>query len=253
MKPRPETTHLLMMSRTSFDEQMVTIFVGPERHKFFVHKSHLESTSAFFRAALQNRWQKGKKREIVLPEDKPDSVHQYLHFLYTGKIACHDLDAQSRSVHDDHDPEGDLLIDLYVLGEKYQDSCFKNALMDAIISKSDTADPQGLNWYFTKATVDDIYNNTTSSSPIRKLVVDQHVAYGERHWLADSINHPDFLLDLARKLLDVQRDGSLNIYKEGWVDHCDYHEHEEGEICHLKREHGNKTTNDSNKKRKIAS
>lgn len=53
-----------------------------------MHFSHLEGTSAFFQSAFRTEWKEGKERTVFLPEDDSGIVNTYLHFIYTGKIAC---------------------------------------------------------------------------------------------------------------------------------------------------------------------
>lgn len=177
---------------------------------------------------MKKEWNKDKDqgRQIKLPEDDVECVNHYLHFLYIGSIASQAGEPNTTQDKQDHIDECILLAKLYVLGEKFQDSYFKNALVDAIIAKAIPSNYHSY-WYLTGESVNIIYEGTTSGSLARKLVVDMHAAYGKNHWLGKSGLNTDFLIDLTNRFFDT-RDRELVIEE---FENVNYHEHEDGAVC----------------------
>ncbi|KAK5126451.1 hypothetical protein LTR85_010687 [Meristemomyces frigidus] len=88
-----------MLTQVSFDNQMVTLVAGPDKREFQTHRAHLGNSSAYFRAAFKEQWQEGQDRKITLVDADPDHLHRYLHFLYTGQIACQAGDHSPPTAH----------------------------------------------------------------------------------------------------------------------------------------------------------
>ena len=63
-----------------------TIYVGPKRKKYLVHKALLVRSSPFFEKALQGQFQEGLANAVYLPEDEPKGFEIYVHTIYTGEI-----------------------------------------------------------------------------------------------------------------------------------------------------------------------
>ena len=129
------------------------------------------------------------------------------------------------------DEEAALLARLYVLGEKYHDDKFKNAIIDTIIAVAQPSVHEvKTRWFLTGPEIDIIYRGTCKGSPIRKLMVDMHFQAGKKEWITESsINNKDFLEELCAHLLQ-KIDGAAEVKKVSFLN-CLYHTHEDGEIC----------------------
>ncbi|KAK3718678.1 hypothetical protein LTR37_004895 [Vermiconidia calcicola] len=209
MDPRVPSTSLLQ-----FTSDTVKLIVGSEAKEFIVHSSHLAHTSPVFQAAVKQIWKEGEDQKMTLPEDEPSVVHTYLHFAYSGKVPVRPP-TQTRAP-----------------ARTSMDKKFKNAVIDAVIAKTRVADANGSTWLPSENVINPIYLSTCAGSPIRRLIVDLYFKRGTALLLVHESISKDFMMDLTRKLLDVQdalRQGgdfewdSLKI--------CNYHEHEAGEIC----------------------
>lgn len=64
---------------------MVAVLIGPEKHRFEVHKSLLCEASDFFRAALTGNFRE-RNGEIELPEQKSEVFKFFIHSLYAGSL-----------------------------------------------------------------------------------------------------------------------------------------------------------------------
>lgn len=144
-----------------------------EQQRLLVHHSQLENASPVFKAAFKESWKEGQEAQITLPDDEPVTVKTYLHFIYTGKIACQTPDPVF-TVPDSnrHLAEYIILAKLYCFGEKYQDVRLKNAIVNAIITKASVErfSPVG-------PSVDIIYKGTCAGSPARRPMIDMHIRY----------------------------------------------------------------------------
>nr|POE98803.1 hypothetical protein CFP56_75354 [Quercus suber] len=191
---------------TSFDTEIITLSVGDaaDPSKFYAHRSVLTQSSKFFQAALGQDWVENQNKCVTLPEDNFDSVKLYLNFMYTGHIpykrGVNHTDAENYSAACVAELES--LAYLYVFGEKYQDSKLKDAVIDAMVDMSQRGNGSGDGWHATGNAIDIIYRGTMQGSPMRRLLIQQHLQIGHRSWLQpNTTNNADFLLDISATLL----------------------------------------------------
>ncbi|KAF2801691.1 uncharacterized protein BDZ99DRAFT_528162 [Mytilinidion resinicola] len=104
----------------------IIVRVGSPPTDFSVHESLVCSRSPFFANAMNGAWAEAESRVVPLPDDAPSTFALYRTWLYTGLLAC-----KSSSDSD----EWELLACAYVLGEKLQDSDFKDTVIDAMVEK----------------------------------------------------------------------------------------------------------------------
>ena len=202
--------------------------VGAEEEVFYVHKTMLERHSDFFVKALQKEWVEGSDKCVKLPEDDPALFKLFVAFVYTGKIY---FQHQPESQPEDTCEEWHICARAWVLGDKYQATSFKDAIVDALLEKIEAEDKVPIGMHRV------IYANTATASPMRKILVD--IAVYEWHDgrvedLTRSEAWNDFFTDLAVKLHSL-RHAALGTapYKSG--SGCLYHEHEAaGKPCYKK-------------------
>ena len=116
---------------------------------------------------------------MELPEDNPDIISLYLHFLYTGELAV--LPWPEPEGYKGHEERLNLS-HLFVLAEKLQDTAAKNEIVKAMAESSGILREDECYWYPNLGAIEIIYSGTTESSPIRKLMVDMYVHNLRSSW-----------------------------------------------------------------------
>ncbi|TKA24985.1 hypothetical protein B0A50_06083 [Salinomyces thailandicus] len=152
----------------------VTVGQGSEQSVYYVHETLIRTCSAFFDAALSQKWGQGEDKVVLLPDDSPSLFADYLSWLYWGHW--------SRGA-------GGLpqvfavLGQLYVLGEKLLDDEFQNAVMDKM---SQAGGGRFVRSGPLSEFVDILYAGTPAQSPARRFVIDFYVRYGAADWVDKS-------------------------------------------------------------------
>ncbi|TKA56516.1 hypothetical protein B0A55_13013 [Friedmanniomyces simplex] len=205
----------------------VTVLVGEDGHSFSVHEGLLCENSPFFTSAMKKEWAEGQKREIPLPDDKPEVFNLYAEWKYTGKL----LSRLSPSDSGSNGGELTLLIDAYVFGEKVQDRDFQDATLDALIMSTNTQDQEGKKWFPSGAVVRRAYRGTLAGSPIRRLLVDMHNHNGGENWIKEE-NDEEFLVDLVREMYASRARPQQADPTRANVNSCSYHHHTEDRLCY---------------------
>lgn len=149
----------------------------------------------------------------------------YIQWLYRNKIYTRKAKEQIAKESDEYD----TLIEAFIFGEKIQDGRFKDAIVDAIIAASRTADITGKTWNPVGRRVDRAYEGTPPRSPLRKLMLDIHVQRGRSDWI-DKTQNPDFLRALA-KALYMNPNRAESIPLNGMGSSCIYHHHGD-DVCY---------------------
>lgn len=159
---------------------------------------------------------------VTLKEDDPAIFEIYLQWLYTGKIL---VSTQNRG-----GPEylaWDMLAKAYFLGDRFRDGNFVDAIMDTIIAESNTVVNQ-CKYYPIGHVTAMVYENTVENSPLRRLIIDQHVHHGAADWISESANYDmnkEFLVDLVKALFDNRPKPLFEAPDQG-INTCSYHAHE---------------------------
>lgn len=159
-----------MLTTYSYGVQVVTVEVGKgeDETQFVAHKDLLSKHLEFFRAALGKEWKEGHDNKVHLEEENPEIFKIFQLFLYSGCIYSKkdgDLSDFDESGHG-RDGEWRRLSEAWIFGEVILSTSFKDAVVDAIITKIKLTnqDPTGLHTL--------IYPVSTSKSGIRTLLVD---------------------------------------------------------------------------------
>lgn len=102
--------------KSQLGDELVTIYVGPKRKGFTIHKEII-CESDFFRGAFDE----AKDGKMHLPEDNPDAFDLYAEWAYRKRIR----DGHSESyLHS--------LYDLYIMADKFCNTKLMDATMDKI-------------------------------------------------------------------------------------------------------------------------
>ncbi|GIZ42766.1 hypothetical protein CKM354_000602300 [Cercospora kikuchii] len=206
---------------------VILFVVGTESvETFAIHKQLIAAKSEFVRLALQGGWREAKDGVISLPDDDPKTFEIYQAWLYDRKIYT-DL-----WVDGIHDKESRRLMVAWVLGDKLQDTDFKDALMDALVGR--IRDTQA--FASLRLATSFIYSKTPDGSAPRRLLTDIYTYHGASWWVDEVMSSGlqetyavDFLKDLSKRQLTQRGPSSLNsaaymAFKPG----CAYHDHKPG-------------------------
>ena len=120
--------------------------------------------------------------------------------------------------------EYDTLIEAFIFGEKIEDGCFKDAVIDAIIACSITDDFTGKRCNPIGHRVDRAYDGTPSGSPLRKLLLDIHLQRGNQGWVNETQN-VEFLRSLTKALYNTRSQPGDSAPLNGQGSSCVYHHH----------------------------
>lgn len=142
-------------------------------------------------------------------------VGTYLEWMYTQTIEVSPLTNDKMS-YNDFKAEFEHLARAYVFGEKVQDDAFCNSVTDAMLDRAGGSEHGSCWWYPTTKAVSIIYDGTPEGSPARRLCVHLHTHYGKSYDIQSTANgeHPEFLKDLTRSLLDEREDSDYDIKEE---------------------------------------
>ncbi|CZR51161.1 uncharacterized protein PAC_01036 [Phialocephala subalpina] len=145
-------------------------FVVAGGKKFTIHKDFVDKYAPSFRAAFNGSLIEGKSGEYTLEDVHEDVFPLFSEYLYTDKTTV------KYHLRDSHDPaveghEGDCarqdidLVQLWLLGQKYLMSGLQNHVMQHLKRSFDFCAP------ITPAVLKAIYDETSTGSPLRRLVV----------------------------------------------------------------------------------
>ncbi|KAG9524966.1 hypothetical protein KCV07_g1424, partial [Aureobasidium melanogenum] len=200
---------------------IVTVEIGTEKKAFHIHKDLLTYYSDYFRGALNGSFVEATKGKISLVDERVDTFDVVNQFVYTRQL----------SDEADHDLNWELLIRVWIFGDKYLMPCLQNRAMNALIQKNREAK------FVPTLQLKTIYENTLPGSPLRKLVVDL-VTYkvgdmDEVMQRNDDNRWPyEALVDLVKALGAKKKEyvGSFRL-PEANRHKCYYHVHQDGEQC----------------------
>ena len=212
------------LSRKLFDT-IVYVKVGKDLKAFGLHKGLLCNRSAYFRAALEGNFKEAKEQVVLLPEDDVDVFELFQFWLYSGNL----LDTGESIVN----LSASLLVSLYLFAETRCIPQLQDMTIDALIHHIEVTNT------FPTGSIPQIYDNTTETSPLRRLLVDVAAREGERRngsWFSEERQHlynRTFLIDLVVALYD--RNPKARVQDFTGL-RCDYHVHTEAEGCYVSQE-----------------
>lgn len=178
---------------------------------------------------MSHGFKESQTRVVELPEDSPDSFRVWLNWIMSHTIMSSLPDATCSNV--EHEAEYVHLVNAYILGEKLDDAGFQDAVMDAMVAKTQTT----VNHMFHcpgSTTINLIWEKTLPDSRLRHFVLDQYSLFGQPEWLIEDCDGGEevfdsgFLLDFAMKLMTV-RDVYRLIREAVDLSTCKYHRHSE--------------------------
>ena len=100
----------------------MTIYVGPEKYPFYLHKGRLCQRSSYFEKAFHGSFHEATTGSIHLEEDGVDEFRLFEEWVYTDELNCPT----------DSDDSSLLLVKVFCFAEKIGVSGLQNATLDAI-------------------------------------------------------------------------------------------------------------------------
>ncbi|KAK4690266.1 hypothetical protein P7C71_g6484, partial [Lecanoromycetidae sp. Uapishka_2] len=143
-------------------DPVVTLFVGEERHVFYVHLKLLCAASPVFKAAFSGNFKESKDHAMDLPDDDRGTIDRMIQWLYSR-----DYDLPGAKPGPPCNECYKALVMLNILADKYGiTELSKQSTKKLFKMFKNYKNPP------TMALTKEIYNNTTQSSPLRKLITD---------------------------------------------------------------------------------
>lgn len=210
-----------------FNVKPVTVVVGKDEEKFFVHEWYLRASAEFFDKALSAPWKESETRIVTLPKAVPRAFEIYTKWLYCGKIYIIEPDNQNsgEEMQKTNDKEYSKLDKSYELANFLQDNDFKDALLDAHIEKMITEN------CYRADIAKTIYFYSSAASPHRRFVIDFAIFVWEESDLSAvaTKNHShELIVDLVAAMSShlrhrVAEKSIAGFFKK--LNICQYHEH----------------------------
>jgi hypothetical protein len=171
-----------------------TIEVRVKGSTFYVHEKIVCKTSAFFRNALKPECTGPERQPIDLENEPSETFNLYMGWLYVRNL--------------DHVPDTpdnwSKLAKLYVMGERFIDATFQDAVIDTMIRNYQLG-----RGFPTTPTINLIYENTTELSPGRRFMIDLCVWRDDLPWKEEKTMltdmHQVFANDLLTALLKERK------------------------------------------------
>lgn len=216
---RVQITTESMLTIDRLGHEIVTFQVGsPPGEKFSVHESVIVHRSEFVRLSLRGDWKEAKERVISLPLDDPIVFSHYQHYLYSGCVFTKGLDTGTNRTN-----EFELLVKMYIFGEKMVDNGFKDVVIDAIIDKISNQ-----HCFDTRLT-SLVYEGTPPDSPLRRLWMEVYYFAGNVEWLQEKYVGAPISAEFVHAFSLFQMQQRVGSEKAMWADgDCTYHSHGDG-------------------------
>ena len=219
----------LISSRSMLTGGVITIYVGPKRKEYQIHKDLLTSCE-YWRRYLD--LELDEDSEMYLRLERPEVWILFVNWLYRGSlkdICMEDKDVAKAQVKQ--------YVWLYIKAEQWAIPALQNKIMDRL-----TAWTIDIWDCFTCENIDLIYKNISGGSPLRSYVVDSFLTQSSL-WDADSekggraarlksqldSGNKQFALECFEALMQLISRSEL--LAPGRKIGCTYHKHEDGEKC----------------------
>lgn len=212
----------------------VDIYVGKDRRHWSLHRNLLCNQSSYFEAEfIGNEVPKGRKasdNKLELPEDDPLGFELLVKWLYQGR-----LDDVSELPEEKKYDYSVACHKLYMLCEKFDMPMLKNTSVDqyrkGLWEAQLVPDAEEIN---------EIYRHSPKGSPFRKLmtqiaarqIMDPDSDKDAESYRACFDNNADFAVDMVNA---IKRGSGGMLFDDPTAGgECEYHDHSDGQNCHVK-------------------
>lgn len=206
---------------------VITIYVGPKRKEYQVHRGLLASND-YWSKILDSKL--AEDSQIVhLPEQNPQTWDLFGNWLYRGSLK--DICVENEDV------AKNLAIQyviLYTRAEKWAIPALQNKIMDKLHAWSTS-----IRHLFPRYLTRQVYEATPRDSPLRSYLVDSFLAESSL-WVADcaraatlksqlNYGNQEFVLECFEALIQLTPKSKLRAPDRKIA--CTYHKHEDGKRC----------------------
>lgn len=199
---------MIMLTLQRYTDPMVILLVGHLENKITVHRGVLEQ-SAWFKNALDGPFEEAKTGVIRMPEDDPDVVAVFVHWLYTKTV----LRREGREWIEADKGYFDLAR-AYILGDKIA----YDEHMDAVLSSIIDLEAKTVWSSCGLSVLKTVYRSIPStSSPLKYYLVDEYLIqrHAKRTTFSKLENIPkEFLIDVMR----IAIENDLIVVHPKWTD-----------------------------------
>ncbi|KAK6004365.1 hypothetical protein QM012_008227 [Aureobasidium pullulans] len=199
----PWSHNVMLQAATCADmnERMMTLIVGKEETHFTWFHEDLSFHSSFFAGAMKYSWSTESKDKIVrMPEDSPDVFREFVRWITDHEVGGYGASSNNPSL----TPWAywDLMVELYIFGNKYNIPRLQNVAINEIMTlfQEQFAYPRA-------STIYKVYERTPFGVSLCRLVTDIVVLSHENvEALIDgqarfgNSFHFDFIHDLIKRL-----------------------------------------------------
>ena len=199
-----------------------------------VHQSVLCSSSEFFRAKAKPEWSNGQAT-VDLRHISEEAFTIYATWAYGGDIVRNGRDLDEEVIPDNKatqpvKEDWQALAEAIALGEELMDKAFEHSVLDVMVYAAGTfSNKEVAREVMCHALpVQVIYDGTPEGSGARNLILDIFKRHKDFLEQCDDDLPPEFLKDLAMKLLKGEDKDKSGLAENP----CWYHQHAEGEACY---------------------
>ena len=189
---------MLIGSRFS-NTKIVLLVVGRKKTEISVHENVLFEASPVFKTAFTSSFRESSERSIYLPDDSATIMDMLVQYLYAPESRLTIIGTIMQSLR------------LYVLADKYDIVKVKNKICEdvqlwLVYQRSLSATGKQCSARPPKSAVKFVYENTTSKTPMRRLLVDWFVWGVDLAWFNNEENRswllsvPEFAVDVCAVL-----------------------------------------------------
>lgn len=164
---------------------------------------------------------------LRIPGEYTEALQCYINWIYRRVIPCADSEQQTRK-------ESITLAKAYIIGKKFGDNDFQNAVIDEVIERAG-GKCNGSIILPDAETVRFTYGESGGCSGFKTLLVDLYASYAINGYFYKSASskYPKlFLVDILSAVADMQRTGRPSPAEGGSGNICKrFHKHAQGTKC----------------------
>ncbi|KAF2117806.1 hypothetical protein BDV96DRAFT_465107, partial [Lophiotrema nucula] len=216
---------------------IVTLEIGTEKTKYYVHKDYLMHHSPYFRKALSGPWIEAEERLVTLEDVEVQPFNVFVHWLYTQAIPTTTdewvkvseakkwkiemLPSLEKAFSDDQQ-----VLQLLTFGDRFATPAFERDINNTIVDSLCYRDGSTEDWSPPYILVIYAFQNLPANHPFLSLMVDLQC----KNWDKSLDDEEDFELmqllphEFLTRVMIRYGDLKCGAGKEA-LDPCDYHIH----------------------------
>ncbi|EZF33325.1 hypothetical protein H101_03090 [Trichophyton interdigitale H6] len=208
-----------------FGGEIISIRAGES--SFHIHETLMKESSTLLHSLRKQKETKGNVYTLSIPDEYTEALQCYINWVYRRVIPCADSEQQTRK-------ESITLAKAYIIGKKFGDTDFQNAIIDEVIERA--SGKCNNNIILPDAeTVQFTYAESKGRSSFRPLLVELYASYtisGYFYKSASSKYPKLFLIDVLSAVAEMQRTGRPSPTEGGPGHVCKrFHKHAQGTKC----------------------